>query len=178
MLPQVSTSTVMFMHCQDAAVDLCVTYQGRVHRLISITPDAAHRLHEAQCAGIAVPLLLHRPARTLYWHREHLYRDTHGLTVQQAQAILDSRHRQQEVAKVRALTAATTDPAAASRYIPAEVRRAVYARDEGKCQICSSTRDLEFDHVLPVALSGASTVRNVRLLCRAHNRASGARMTL
>ena len=28
---------------------------------------------------------------------------------------------------------------------------------------------LEFDHIEPVARGGASTVENVRLLCRAHN---------
>ena len=63
-----------------------------------------------------------------------------------------------------------------SRRIPAEVRRAVYARDGGQCSFidargrrCPSRHQLEFDHVVPVARGGKSTVDNVRMLCRAHN---------
>jgi len=63
-----------------------------------------------------------------------------------------------------------------SRHIPAEVRRAVWKRDVGQCaftsqsgQRCTERRDLEFDHIDPYARDGASTIGNVRLLCRAHN---------
>jgi 5-methylcytosine-specific restriction endonuclease McrA len=62
------------------------------------------------------------------------------------------------------------------RHVPAEVRRAVYARDGGRCTFvgqdgkrCESRRDLEYDHIVPVARGGESTPSNVRLLCRAHN---------
>jgi len=58
-------------------------------------------------------------------------------------------------------------------HIPAHVKRAVWARDGGKCQwplasdgICGCTRRLQFDHIQPLALGGKSTVENVRLLCR------------
>ena len=60
--------------------------------------------------------------------------------------------------------------------IPAHVRRAVWVRDGGRCGFvgadgrrCRETKFLEFDHVLPVAQGGTSTVENVRLCCRAHN---------
>lgn len=63
-----------------------------------------------------------------------------------------------------------------SRHIPAEVRRAVYARDGGQCSFvdargrrCPSKHRLEYDHIVPVARGGRSTVGNVRILCRAHN---------
>jgi hypothetical protein len=56
------------------------------------------------------------------------------------------------------------------------VKRAVWARDEGKCQwrldsggICGSTLRLEIDHVPPLARGGASTVEGCRLLCASHN---------
>jgi hypothetical protein len=62
------------------------------------------------------------------------------------------------------------------RSIPAHVRRAVYRRDGGRCafvnpdgQRCGSKVRLEFDHVIPVARGGRTTVANLRLLCRAHN---------
>ena len=61
-------------------------------------------------------------------------------------------------------------------HIPADVRRAVWARDGGRCQwplvsggVCGSTRRLELDHIQPLALGGTSTVDNVRVACRPHN---------
>jgi 5-methylcytosine-specific restriction endonuclease McrA len=63
-----------------------------------------------------------------------------------------------------------------SRTIPANVQRAVFERDGGRCAFvgegghrCGSRFQLEFDHVIPLALGGQSTVDNVRLVCRAHN---------
>ena len=58
----------------------------------------------------------------------------------------------------------------------AAVKRAVWARDEGKCQwkldsggVCGSEERLEIDHVVPRGRGGPSTVENCRLLCRVHN---------
>ncbi len=57
------------------------------------------------------------------------------------------------------------------RYIPSTVKCEVYMRDKGQCTHpnCGSRRFLEYDHILPVAMGGKSTVDNVRLLCRNHN---------
>jgi hypothetical protein len=67
-------------------------------------------------------------------------------------------------------------PAQTSRHIPNHVKRAVVRRDENRCAYvapdgtrCSATSWLEFDHIIPVAHGGASTVDNVRQCCRAHN---------
>ncbi len=60
--------------------------------------------------------------------------------------------------------------------IPAEVRRAVWERDGGRCTYtspdgrrCECRFRLELDHIQPVALGGPSTVANLRLRCRPHN---------
>ncbi|HZZ86309.1 MAG TPA: HNH endonuclease [Anaeromyxobacteraceae bacterium] len=60
--------------------------------------------------------------------------------------------------------------------IPAAIRREVWARDGGRCawrgeggRRCDSRWQLEFDHVVPVALGGPTTAANLRLACRAHN---------
>jgi len=62
------------------------------------------------------------------------------------------------------------------RSIPAEVRRVIWERDGGKCTFrsesdrrCSSRRLVEYDHIVPIARGGQSTVENLRLRCRAHN---------
>ena len=66
---------------------------------------------------------------------------------------------------------------AGSRYIPADVKRAVWLRDGGKCthENCSSTHYVQFDHRMPFALGGAHTLENLRLLCAAHNRLEAER---
>ncbi len=58
-------------------------------------------------------------------------------------------------------------PPAKSDRMPAHVKRAVWARDSGRCQwpvdgggVCGSTLRLEFDHVDPRARGGPSTIEN------------------
>ena len=69
-----------------------------------------------------------------------------------------------------------------ARHIPADVRAEVYKRDGGVCtfvsddgQRCGCRHALEYDHVIPVAEGGASTVENLRLLCPAHNQLEAER---
>lgn len=49
--------------------------------------------------------------------------------------------------------------------IPVEIRRTVFERDGGKCVECESNFDLQYDHLLPVSLGGATTAENLQLLC-------------
>lgn len=122
--------------------------------------------------------------------------DADGLTLlERAQALM--RHRMPDgdlaVLMTEALTllvaqlektkaAATERPRAdarrctsRSRAIPAAVRRAVWARDKGRCAFvgtqgrCTETGFLEFHHVRPFAAGGQAVVGNIELRCRAHN---------
>jgi hypothetical protein len=72
--------------------------------------------------------------------------------------------------------AASARPSGSPRHIPAEVKRAVWTRDGGCCRwpvasggVCGSTTRLEYDHIVPLARGGASTVSNIRILCATHN---------
>jgi hypothetical protein len=63
-----------------------------------------------------------------------------------------------------------------SRHIPAEVRRAVWVRDLGRCAFvgkngrrCNERAFVEFHHVKPWAVGGEATVENIELRCRRHN---------
>ena len=63
-----------------------------------------------------------------------------------------------------------------SRHVPAEVKRAVWLRDLGRCAFvgtggrrCAERGFLEFHHVRPHAMGGEATVGNVQLRCRRHN---------
>ena len=64
----------------------------------------------------------------------------------------------------------------ASRHIPAEIRRAVTARDQGRCAFvarngrrCSARDFIEFHHLEPWARSKRHSVEGIELRCRAHN---------
>jgi hypothetical protein len=54
--------------------------------------------------------------------------------------------------------------------IPQEVKNAVWKRDEGKCVQCGTNEKLEFDHIIPCIKGGASTYRNLQLLCEPCNK--------
>jgi hypothetical protein len=66
--------------------------------------------------------------------------------------------------------------AAGSRHVPAEVKRAVWLRDLGRCAFvavdgrrCNERSFVEFHHVRPYAAGGEATVANIQLRCRRHN---------
>ena len=63
-----------------------------------------------------------------------------------------------------------------TRAIPAQTRREVFKRDEGRCTFvdaegrpCSSTWRVEFHHRIPYASGGTHDPDNIELRCRAHN---------
>jgi hypothetical protein len=64
-----------------------------------------------------------------------------------------------------------------TRYIRAEVRGAVFARDEGRCTYgdpvtgrrCGERRFIELHHLRAYALGGEHSVAGLTLRCRAHN---------
>jgi 5-methylcytosine-specific restriction endonuclease McrA len=73
-------------------------------------------------------------------------------------------------------TTASRRTSANARRPTADVRRAVTARDGGRCRYvakdghrCGERRFLEFHHIVPYAAGGRATVDNIELRCRAHN---------
>jgi hypothetical protein len=67
-------------------------------------------------------------------------------------------------------------PRRRGRHIPASVRRAVFARDEGRCTYadssgrrCAETHGLELHHLRAFAQGGEHTEANLALRCHPHN---------
>jgi hypothetical protein len=55
--------------------------------------------------------------------------------------------------------------------IPRELRRLIWHRDGGRCQICGAGRvQVQLDHIVPWSAGGADSSSNLRLLCAPCNK--------
>lgn len=110
-----------------------------------------------------------------YWLDDGaVYSTTETLTADDVDALVRDLRRRVTVALDRARARVDAGKAHRRHSIPDEVKVAVWRRDGGRCVQCGSAADLEYDHVIPVALGGSSTVRNLQLLCEPCNRSKGA----
>jgi len=154
-----------------------------------LTPVAAGRVRVGFDAAVVIAQLLDRVKQLL----RHKYPE--GRLEDLIREVLDSylerkdpqRRLERNPAKGGVVAEVTERPEeifprdwAAGRYIPARVKSAVWARDDGSCawrnpdgKICGARDWLEYDHVHPYAKGGRSDdPRNIRLLCRQHNMAA------
>ncbi|WP_395640344.1 HNH endonuclease [Pseudolysinimonas sp.] len=103
-----------------------------------------------------------------------------GLTPIDVKALVNQERNTRRLAleKAHALQAMTEqlDKPRQRERIPQEVRIEVWQRDQGRCVECGSQEGLEFDHIIPFAMGGSNTARNLQLLCGDCNRRKG--MTL
>jgi 5-methylcytosine-specific restriction endonuclease McrA len=118
--------------------------------------------------------------RSFWWYDDAFYWTTAGAyTSEDIKALLFTRqrNRERELDHAHAVLAASTSPAARKREpIPRDVRKAVWERDEGKCVECGGDFDIQYDHIIPFSMGGASTVENLQLLCAGCNQAKGGRL--
>jgi hypothetical protein len=110
-----------------------------------------------------------------YWmYKDKLFWENDNLEAESIKALIDVKEgkarRKIEFAKGQS----KTNDKPSARFIPDDIKVAVWQRDRGRCVKCGSNQNLEFDHIIPVALGGSSTERNVQLLCERCNREKGA----
>jgi 5-methylcytosine-specific restriction endonuclease McrA len=85
--------------------------------------------------------------------------------------------KRRRIERARSYVATGTTQTLARQPIPDQVKLYVWQRDGGACVRCGSNRDLEYDHVIPLALGGSNTARNLQLLCADCNGLKGAGLT-
>jgi hypothetical protein len=131
--------------------------------------------------------LMEAGARCWWWYRDRFWWEDEGYGPGDVVALVADRERRAQRRLERAHAAlererATAVPAGLANSaapplrepLPRDVRLAVWRRDRGRCRECGDGFDLQYDHVIPLALGGASSVDNLQLLCGDCNRAKGA----
>lgn len=121
-----------------------------------------------------------RRGRERYWlvDRRVYATDDLDLTSQDVRALANEQVNRRRLAleKAHALQAMTAnlDNRVRRDRIPQSVKVSVWQRDSGRCVECDSQRELEFDHIIPLAMGGSNSERNLQLLCAVCNRRKGA----
>jgi 5-methylcytosine-specific restriction endonuclease McrA len=115
--------------------------------------------------------------RTFWRFNGRWHTDSDDLTQQAVHALLVSRAVRQadQINRAGSVAAMTQSPVPTQRTgIPREVKQRVWHRDGGACRWCGSNAEVQFDHVIPVALGGSNAEDNLQILCAACNRRKGA----
>lgn len=115
--------------------------------------------------------------RRWWWFRDRFYWEDEGLQMEDVLALLVDRARRKERTLERAhaaLQRERSQTASRREPIPRPLRLTVWERDGGRCVECESDFELQFDHLIPLALGGATSVENLQLLCAGCNQAKGA----
>lgn len=112
-------------------------------------------------------------ARTWWWFEDEFYWENYGYSGDDVLALLRDRQRRHARKLDRAHLALQLEQEPASRRepIPVELRKAVFARDGGRCTACGENFDIQYDHIIPVSLGGATSLENLQILCAPCNRA-------
>jgi 5-methylcytosine-specific restriction endonuclease McrA len=128
--------------------------------------------------SLATPVCFGGVGERSYWRfRDRWYWDNEDLTENQVYALIVTRdqRRQASISRAQSTVAMTQTPTPRMRgAIPEDLKQLVWTRDQGRCRQCGSNVELQFDHIIPVALGGATTAENLQVLCGPCNRRKGA----
>lgn len=128
------------------------------------------------------PMLLGRIGDRRYWQFQNkFYWESEGLKSSEVHALLVMREqrkrRQLDTAKTNFTLGATPRVATGRRAIPDDVKVYVMNRDGGSCRACGSTTELQYDHIIPLAMGGSNNPENLQILCGPCNRSKSAGLT-
>ena len=119
--------------------------------------------------------------RTLWEFQGRFYWENDGLDAGQVHALLVTRQQRerQRIERARAIVSYGGVPRQAARSgIPDDLKQLVWLRDGGRCRHCGSTIELQYDHIIPVSMGGATSAENLQVLCGPCNRRKGSGLTI
>lgn len=118
-----------------------------------------------------------------YWQFENrFYWENDGLNSTEVQALLamQEQRKRRQIDTAQATFAMGSAPRAASgrKAIPDDVKVYVMRRDGGSCRACGSTTEIQYDHIIPLAMGGSNNAENLQILCGPCNRSKAAGLTV
>ncbi|WP_434744386.1 HNH endonuclease [Streptomyces sp. A-14] len=125
--------------------------------------------------------LVTNQGRTYWWFQDRFYWENDQLAEDEVFALLVTRQQreQQRIDRAMSMVAMGEEPRVNKRgHTSDDVKQLVWRRDQGRCRVCGSTSELQFDHIIPVAMGGSSEPENLQLLCGPCNRRKGGGLTL
>ena len=167
----------MLREVPDAAFSRRLTALGWRYEA-SWDPDpgwGTRRFRGLQARQLEEPVALHAAGRRRWWlFEDRVYWEDAGLGAADVKALVRERELRARRRLERAHAVAAAAPGVRREPVSSELRRAVWERDGGACVSCGGRFDLQYDHVIPVALGGATTAANLQVLCAPCNRRKGA----
>lgn len=118
-----------------------------------------------------------------YWQfHNRFYWESEGLRANEVRALLAMREqrvrRHIETAENNFALGSAPRPTTGRKAIPDDVKVYVMRRDAGSCRACGSTTELQYDHVIPLAMGGSDNAENLQILCGPCNRSKSAGLTV
>lgn len=137
---------------------------------------------ELQAAQQQFPARIARVGQRNYWQfQDRFYWENDELRADQIHALLVTRdqRRLQQIDRAQATLAmgATPRSSPTRRSIPDDIKQYIWTRDGGSCRACGSTAELQYDHIIPLAMGGSNNSENLQILCGPCNRSKSAGLT-
>jgi hypothetical protein len=143
---------------------------------------------ELQVAQQEYPLRLAEIGERRYWQfHDRVYWESEDLDADEVYALLVSQQqlergrKRARIERAKAMVAMGMQPqdqAQRRDVIPDDVKQLVWLRDGGRCQHCGAQTELQYDHIIPVAMGGSSNPENLQILCGPCNRRKSAGLTI
>lgn len=118
--------------------------------------------------------------RTYWWYQEKFYWENEELAEDGGYALLvtTEQRRRQSIDRAKATVVIQDETRPFRRtVIPDALKQHVWVRDAGRCQVCGASNELQFDHIIPISLGGATAEDNLQILCGPCNRRKGSGLT-